>query len=197
MRPFRLALLGLCIIAGVVGCANDDPWVGEWHVVVDIEAEVAELVEREEKLAEMLETNLKLLEELTTLVTEEEQEEIAAEMRELREPIDIEKEAEELAAELRAVPEDEGQFLTFERGRDGKLVAVFETRWSEDPADDTRMLSEDVTESSELIRCKFVDAESGITFTYELTLAGEDLLEGSLVVIGLSEKEPVKLERVR
>jgi len=33
MRSFRLALIGLFIVAGAVGCAEADPWVGEWREV--------------------------------------------------------------------------------------------------------------------------------------------------------------------
>lgn len=111
---------------------------------------------------------------------------------------DIKKKAEEFAAELRAVPEDEGEFLIFERGRDGVLVAVFEARMADNPTSDMK-LSEEVTESSELIRCKFFDGASGLTLTYELKLVGKDSLEGFsvLTLFGDSEKEPIKLERVR
>ena len=33
MRSFRLALIGFFIVAGAVGCAEADPWVGEWREV--------------------------------------------------------------------------------------------------------------------------------------------------------------------
>ena len=194
MRSFRLAI-GLFIFAGVVGCAEADPWVGEWKFVVDIEADVAELVEREEELAEMRESTQKRLEESAWL-TEEERIEFEEEWWEplgIDEPINIEKKAEELAAKLRAVPEDEGQFLTFERGKDGGLIAIAEKRG---PENSIRTLADDVTESSELIRCKFLDAASGITLTYELKLVAKDLLEGSRSW-GTLTKRPVKLERVR
>lgn len=197
MRSFRLALIGLCIVAGVVGCANDDPWVGEWHVVVDVEAEIAEYAESQERWAETQETMLKHFEKLSAGMTEEKRIEFIEKMSgDLigDEPIDIEKKVEEYAAKLRAVGEDEGEFLTFERGRDGALVAVYESRGGEDVGRDVRVLTKDVTESSELIRCKFTDTESGQSMTFELTLESKDLLEGSRVV---SEKEPVKLERIR
>jgi len=167
----------LFIVAGAVGCANDDPWVGEWKIVVDVEAEVAEFVEA----VEVLNSSAELVGE---------------------EPTDIDKAAEEYAAKLRAIDEDGGLFLTFERGRDGKLVVVYELRGldnSEVPstmnATPFRILSEQVTETSELIRCRFLHTEFGAT-TFELKLASEDLLEGSWIW-NTPTKRPVKLERVR
>ena len=197
MRSFRLALIALFIVAGVLGCAEADPWVGEWHFVVDIEAEIAEFVkDREEFLEEMKTDREELREEMKTVSSIKEFKELIAEIIPPEEPIDIEKEAKEYEAKLRAVGEDEGYFLTFERGRDGKLVAVSETRGAEDPADDTRKLSEEVTESSELIRCKFVTA-TGVIDIFELRLASEDLLEGSLASSSPGVTKPITLERVR
>ena len=196
MRSFRLALIGLFIVAGVVGCAQDDPWVGEWKVVVDVEAELAEYAELQKGLVEAQESMLKRFEELSAGMTEEER----IEFKEERwgkllsdEPIDIEKKVEEYAAKLRAMGKNEGLFLTFERGRDGVLVAIYERRKPDNPELNFRMLSEEVTEASELIRCKFLDTEIGAT-TFELKLASEDLLEGSWLT---SRKKSVKLERVR
>lgn len=43
MRSFRLALIALFIVAGALGCAEADPWVGEWKSV-PTEEEEAELI---------------------------------------------------------------------------------------------------------------------------------------------------------
>ncbi len=113
------------------------------------------------------------------------------------EPIDIEKEVAEYAAKLRAMGEGEGVFLAFERGSDGTLVAVYESRGGIDG--DDRDLTKDVTASSEFIRCTFSFEGIGFTVKYELKLVGKHSAEGDSVtnLFGDVETEPVKLERVR
>ncbi len=72
MPGFRLSLIGLFIVAGVVGCAEDDPWVGKWKVVVDIDAEIAKHTEYLKGLVEAQEPMQKRFEERSAGMTAEE-----------------------------------------------------------------------------------------------------------------------------
>ncbi len=189
MHSFRLAQIGLFIVAGALGCTEADPWVGEWRVVGEVEALGAQYFESMQPLLEKQQR----MKEAASQMTEAQR--IESGLDKIPEPMDLERDAKFLEAKLRQA----GKFLTLERGRDGLLVAVFEIRGAEDPARDVRMLSVEVMESSELIRCKFLDEKWGVTITYELKLTSEDLLEGSFVLAApeLSQRESVKLERVR
>ena len=189
MRSLRLALIGLFIVAGVLGCAKDDPWVGEWRFIGEVEALGAQYSESMQPLLEKQQR----MKEAASQMTEAQR--IESGLDKIPEPMDLEGDAEFLEVKLRQA----GKFLTLERGTNGLLVAVFEIRGPVDPARDVRMLSVEVMESSELIRCKFLDEKWGVTITYELKPTSEDLLEGSFVLAApeLSQRESVKLERVR